>query len=34
LTSVGIHAGSIWKPSRGPTSQMVARSGHVILRLG
>ena len=31
FVSVGIHSGSIWKPSRGPTSQMVTRSGSVIM---
>jgi hypothetical protein len=31
FVSVGIHSGSIWKPSRGPTSQIVTRFGSLIM---
>src|SRR5439155_19566679 len=31
--SVGMKSGSIWKPSRVPTSQIVTRSGNVIVIL-
>src|SRR5262245_58581021 len=33
LVSVGIHSGSIWKPSRGPTSQIVTLFGSFIWTL-